>query len=62
MSETSLLSNLEYVYVVMGLDDHACDRLIAICADRDEAENISASTMINGTDIFHIWVERHPVF
>lgn len=62
MTQKSLLEDAEYVYVVMGLDDHACDRLVAICLDREQAEDICATEPVRCDDIFHFWIERHPVF
>jgi hypothetical protein len=48
------------VYVVMGIDDRECDRLLAVCLTYQDAKNYLTRCKME-TEYFDMWIEKHPV-
>lgn len=49
-----------FVYVVMGIDEHEHDRILAVCRSWEDARNYLTRCMLQ-TDYFDMWIEKHEV-
>lgn len=54
-------SKSDIIYVVLGIDENANDRVVAICRTYETAKNVCARTMCDETELYDLWIEKHPI-
>lgn len=50
----------EKVYIILGIDDEACDQVIAVCRDYDEAK-VYCTRYLMETKYHDVWIEKHGI-
>jgi hypothetical protein len=52
--------NEELVYIVLGIDEHEHDQVLAVFKTYYDAKKYCTQTM-NETDFYDLWIEKHPL-
>jgi hypothetical protein len=61
MSSVTPIESLSMiVYVVMAIDEHEHDRILAVCMTAENAKRYCTKCQVE-SDYFDIWIERHVV-
>jgi hypothetical protein len=50
--------NANQVYVVLGIDAHEHDQVLAVCVDYVSAKQFLTKTTLE-TEFYDLWVEKH---
>jgi hypothetical protein len=48
------------VYVVLGIDAHEHDQVLAVCRTYEEAKRYCIECLAE-TEFYDLWIEKHPV-
>jgi hypothetical protein len=48
------------VYIVLGIDEHSHDQVLAVFNSYGDAKKFLASTT-HETNYYDLWIEKHPV-
>lgn len=48
------------VYVILGIDAHEHDQVLAVCRSYNEAKRYCVEYLME-TEFFDLWIEKHPV-
>lgn len=51
----------EEVYIVLGIDEHEHDQVLAVFSTYDSAKAYCCKTMGDSFDYYDLWIEKHPV-
>jgi hypothetical protein len=49
------------VYVVLGIDAHEHDQVIAVCRTYEEAKRYCIECLATQAEFFDLWIEKHPL-
>lgn len=55
-----MIDYIENVYVVMGIDKHAQDQVLAVCESYPKAKDHCIKCMAN-TEFYDLWIDKHPL-
>ncbi len=48
------------VYIVLGIDEHEHDQVLAVFNSYSDAKNYCCE-MMGDTEYYDLWIEKHPV-
>lgn len=48
------------VYVVLGIDEHEHDQVIAVCQTYEDAKQYCIQMQVE-TQFYDLWIEKHPL-
>lgn len=54
------MSAFNYVYVILGIDEHSHDQVLAVRLSFDEAKKFMTK-MTCTSPYYDLWIEKHPV-
>lgn len=60
MAIVDLASLEKFVYVILGIDVHEHDQVLAVCQSYEDAKNYCIQFLGN-TDYYDLWIEKHPI-
>lgn len=63
MSKASIinLSSIQnMVYVIMGIDEHEHDQVLAVCKSYEDAKRYCIE-YLRETNFFDLWIEKHSI-
>jgi hypothetical protein len=60
MSAINLHDIDQHVYVILGIDEHENDRVIAVRPTYEEAKNYCVKFLALH-DFYDVWIEKHPL-
>lgn len=52
--------NSPLAYIVLGIDEHEHDQVLAVFNSYSKARNYCAETM-QDNEFFDLWIEKHPI-
>lgn len=53
-------SGFEEVYIILGIDAHEHDQVLAVCRTYEEAKRYCIECLVK-TEFYDLWIEKHPV-
>lgn len=60
MSVISIQEDESIVYVILGIDAHEHDQVLAVCRTYEAAKQHCIEYLCE-TEFFDLWIEKHPV-
>lgn len=49
------------VYVILGIDAHENDQVLAVCRSYEIAKRYCMECLVE-TEFYDVWIEKHPLF
>ena len=60
MTIVNFESEEELVYVILGIDEHEHDQVLAVCKSYQDAKQYCIEYLAE-TEYYDLWIEKHPV-